>query len=171
MKDRFSLVAGFAAGALAMYYLDPRAGRRRRALARDKVVAVGHEAAWLADAKRKRAIDHLKGWLVTRRFDRHTRKQPESDQQLHERIRSRLGRVVSHPRSVDVHAENGRVHLGGHIFTWELHALLSEVKHMAGVKSLDHELICHDSAAGIPELQGHTVPPGREQRSGQPALH
>ena len=98
MKDRFSLVAGFAAGALAMYYLDPRAGRRRRALARDKVVAVGHEAAWLADAKRKRAIDHLKGWLVTRRFDRHTRKQPESDQQLHERIRSRLGRVVSHPR-------------------------------------------------------------------------
>jgi hypothetical protein len=172
MKDRISLVVGFAAGAIAMYYLDPRGGRRRRALVRDKLVAAGHDAVCLAGAKRKRAIDHLKGWLVTRRFDRHTRKLPESDQQLHDRIRSRLGRVMSHPRSVDVHVENGRVHLGGHIFTRELDHLLSEVRHMPGVKSVEHELACHDSAAGIPELQGRTImPPGRGQRRGEPAFH
>lgn len=157
MKDRISLLLGFAAGALAMFYLDPRAGRRRRALVRDRFVAAGHDAAWFAEAKGRRAIDHLKGWAVTRRFDRHTRKPPESDEQLHDRIRSRLGRVVSHPRSVEVHVADGRVHLGGHIFTKELGDLLSEVKHMPGVRSVEHELACHDSAAGIPELQGHTA--------------
>lgn len=32
MKDKLSLVVGMLAGALAMDYLDPQAGRRRRAL-------------------------------------------------------------------------------------------------------------------------------------------
>jgi hypothetical protein len=43
MKDRFSLVVGFAAGVLAMYYLDPRAGRRRRALVRGRTTPPGRE--------------------------------------------------------------------------------------------------------------------------------
>lgn len=165
MKDRFSAILGFAVGALTMYYLDPRAGRRRRALVQDKLVGLGHDAAWYAQAKSRRAIDHLKGWAVTRRFDRHTRTPPLSDQQLHDRIRSRLGRVVSHPRSVEVHVENGAVHLGGHIFTRELDNLLAEVKHVAGVTTVRNELICHDNAVGISELQGHTAPPGRESRA------
>lgn len=171
MNSRLSLLVGFAAGAATMYYLDPLAGRRRRALVRDQVVAAGHKAADLAEAKGKRAVDRLKGYAVTRRFDRHTPHQPESDQQLHERIRSRLGHVVSHPRSVDVTVENGYVQLGGHILTRELDRLLSEVKDMAGVRSINNRLTCHDSPAGVPELQGHTRPPGPEQRPAEPSLH
>lgn len=83
----------------------------------------------------------------------------------HDRIRSRLGRVVSHPRSVEVHVENGTVHLGGHIFTRELDNLQAEVKHVAGVRAVRSELICHDNAVGISELQGRTTPPGRETRA------
>ena len=36
-------LGGFALGALAMFIFDPQQGRRRRALARDKIVHAGHE--------------------------------------------------------------------------------------------------------------------------------
>ncbi|HWP18343.1 MAG TPA: BON domain-containing protein, partial [Burkholderiaceae bacterium] len=36
MRDLLSTVVGLAAGAAAMYYLDPEMGRRRRALVKDK---------------------------------------------------------------------------------------------------------------------------------------
>ena len=41
----FEWLAAFAAGAALMYFLDPVSGRRRRALARDKVVHAQHEIA------------------------------------------------------------------------------------------------------------------------------
>ena len=37
-------IAAFGSGALAMYYLDPVSGKRRRALARDKVAHYRKEA-------------------------------------------------------------------------------------------------------------------------------
>lgn len=163
--------AGIAAGVAAMYYLDPVSGRRRRALVRDQVLAAGHQAADYAGAKGKRAVDRLKGYAVTRRLDRHSPHRPESDQQLHERIRSRLGHVVSHPRSVHVTVERGCVQLGGHILIKELDPLLSELKHMPGVRSVDNQLTCHDSPAGVPELQGHTSPSGREPHAAESSVH
>ena len=42
------LAAGAALGALAMFIFDPQEGRRRRALARDKMVHYGHEVSDLA---------------------------------------------------------------------------------------------------------------------------
>lgn len=39
---RRTFMIGFAAGAAGMFILDPRTGRRRRALVRDKVVRIGH---------------------------------------------------------------------------------------------------------------------------------
>src|SRR5688500_261640 len=47
------LVASFAVGAAAMCYLDPATGRRRRALARDKGVAVRHDVEDYARIKSK----------------------------------------------------------------------------------------------------------------------
>jgi hypothetical protein len=156
-----SLVVGFAAGAAVMFFFDSVSGRRRRALVRDKIAGAGHDAAHLLQVKSKRAAGQLKGLLVTRHLDRVTRSEPESDQQLHDRIRARLGRVISHPRSVSVEVNQGRVSLTGHILTKELDKLLDEVKHNVGVAVVDNQLICHDSPQGIPELQGRT---GREQR-------
>lgn len=158
------LAAGIVVGAVAMFFLDAVSGGRRRALLRDKIVGVSHDAAYFAQAKSKRAADHLKGLFVTRHLDRVTRSRPQSDQQLHDRIRARLGRVVSHPRSVHVEVNQGRVSLTGHILTKELDRLLNEVKHNVGVTAVDNQLICHDSAQGISELQGRTEPRGREQR-------
>lgn len=81
--------------------------------------AVSDADADLAEAKGKRAVGHLKGYAATRRADRLSAHDPESEQQLHDRIRSRLGRLVSHPRSVDVEVHGGEVCLRGHILTKE----------------------------------------------------
>ncbi|CAN7736695.1 BON domain-containing protein [Variovorax paradoxus] len=161
MRDFVSFAAGVAAGTVAMYYLDHQSGRRRRALARDKVVAAGHEVADMAEGTSKRAADHLKGYMATGRFDRTGGGEPETDSQLHERIRARLGRVVSHPKSIEVEVDRGRVHLRGHILTRELDDLLYELKQMRGVQAVTNELSCHDTAEGISELQGRTEPAGR----------
>jgi hypothetical protein len=158
------LAAGIAAGAAAMFFFDHVSGGRRRALVRDKIVGSGHDAAYATQAKAKRAADHLKGLFVTKRLDRVTRSAPESDQQLHDRIRARLGRVVSHPKSVHVGVNDGRVTLTGHILSKEVSQVLDEVKHSTGVTAVDNQLTCHDSAEHIPELQGRTEPRGREQR-------
>jgi hypothetical protein len=158
------LAAGVAAGALAMFFFDSISGRRRRALVRDKVVGAGHGTAGAVQTQGKRAIDHLKGFFFTRRLDRVTRSEPQSDQQLHDRIRARLGRIVSHPKSVHVEVNHRHVSLTGHILTKELRKLIDEVRHQVGVRSVEHRLACHDSAQGIPELQGRGEPSGREQQ-------
>jgi osmotically-inducible protein OsmY len=163
MRDFLSFAAGVAAGTLAMYYLDKQSGRRRRALVRDKLVAAGHDAADLAESAGKRTVDRLKGIVATGRFDRVGGDQAASDSQLHERIRARLGRVVSHPKSIQVEVDQGSVCLRGHILTRELDELLSEVSQMRGVRTVRNELTCHDTADGIPELQGSNEAAGQAQ--------
>jgi len=162
-RHPISFLGGFLAGVCAMYYLDGASGGRRRALVRDRVVSTGHEAAWLAQAKAKRALDRARGVLATHSLDGRTRRLPESDQQLHDRIRARLGRTVSHPRSVHVDVDAGCVCLRGHVLGREVAGLVSEIQAMPGVAEVRNELQAHDSPQGIPELQGRTTPPGREQ--------
>lgn len=165
MKDKLSLVVGIAVGALAMYYLDPLAGRRRRARVRDQLVSVGHDTAYFTGRKAKRAADRVKGYLATHRPGGHDA--PESDQQLHDRIRARLGHVMHSPRSVEVRVEQGRVCLRGHILRVELDRVLHEVSRMAGVASVDSRLVTHETAAGIPPPGGAAL----EQRAAQAAIH
>jgi hypothetical protein len=169
IRHPLSFATGMAVGALIMYYLDAQGGGRRRALVRDKLVAAGHDAADFAEVKGKRAVDHLKGYAATRRLDRTSPHAPESEQQLHDRIRSRLGRLVSHPRSVQVEVRGGEVCLRGHILTKEQDGLLREVQQFTGVEAVRSELVCHDTPEGIPELQGRTEPPGREQGQREPS--
>ncbi len=154
MKSFLSLAGGLAAGALAMYYLDSRSGARRRAMVRDKVTAAGHDAADFAHASGKHVADRVKGVMATHGPGAADRSKPESDGQLHERIRARLGHVVSHPKAIDVRVEQGGVVLTGQVLANELDELLAEIKRMPGVASVRHELEVHDSPDDIPALQG-----------------
>lgn len=162
MRGFLRFAAGLAAGTVAMYYLDKQSGARRRALVRDKFVAAGHDAAGIAEAAVKRASDYAKGIIATRKLDRTGGGEPESDQQLHDRIRTRLGRVVSHPKWVQVEVNQGNVSLQGHVLTRELNGLLGEIEEMAGVRAVINDLICHDTAQGVSELQGNIDQPRRE---------
>lgn len=150
MRNLLSTLAALAAGAAAMYYLDPQMGRRRRALARDRFVAVSHDAGGYAQAKGRRAGDRLKGaWARMAGSSA-----PGSDAQLRERIRARLGRTISHPRAVQVEVDAGQVCLRGDILAQELDDLLTTVSGMRGVRGIDNQLAAHASSQGISQLQG-----------------
>jgi osmotically-inducible protein OsmY len=138
MARLFRLVAALAAGAALMYYLDPRSGRRRRALVRDKGVAAGHDLARLASGKATRASDRLHG--VVARTRARMRREQVDDERLHERVRARLGRVVAHPRDIEVRVRDRRVVLSGHASRAEIDQLIGTVAAIGGVGEIDNML-------------------------------
>lgn len=140
------LAVAFAAGAAAMYYFDPVAGRRRRALARDQGIAAGHDVEDFARAKSKRAADRAHG--VKARARARLADEPIDDLQLHERIRSKLGRLVDNASAITVQVSNGHVVLTGSASEEEIESLAEAVSSMQGVESVDNQLSTGGSDAG-----------------------
>src|SRR6266566_5145613 len=104
MNKGVTLAIGMAVGARLMYLLDPDRGRRHRA------------AGLMAETRarfRKRAV---------------------SDPVLVERVRAKIGRVVSHPRAIVVTADQGHVTLSGPILAGEVDDLLSAAAAVRGVQ-------------------------------------
>jgi hypothetical protein len=73
-------------------------------------------------------------------------------------VRSKLGRVVSHPHAIEVSAQNGRITLAGPILTEEVPYLLACVNRVSGVNEVVNHLEPHAAADNHPSLQG-----GRER--------
>ncbi len=140
-------------GAGAMYYLDPDKGRRRRALARDQAMSAGRSASELARVTGRRAWNRSRGLAAQGRARLHPAEAP-SDGQLHDRIRSRMGRSVSHPRAIHVQVTDAEARLDGDILSDELDGLLSAVAATPGVREVDNRLRVHDAPDGVSALQG-----------------
>jgi len=153
MKHILNITAAFAAGALAMYYLDSTMGRRRRALARDKIVGASHEAADFVEGAGRKVAGRAKGVMATGDLDRVSSSQPQSDAQLRERVRARMGHLVSHPRAIDVSVEEGVVRLSGQVLVKELDGLLSQLTDMPGVRKVHNALTALDDPSGFGEVQ------------------
>lgn len=152
MRGLGKLIAGMVVGAGAMYLLDPDRGARRRSLLRDQGVHAGHKlgdglAATARDA-RNRTIGAAAG-LRTR-----IRRDEADDDVLHERVRSAIGRVVSHPSAIAVTVSEGRVTLTGHVLADEVDDLMRRVQQVRGVREVRNELEIHRNANGVPALQG-----------------
>jgi uncharacterized membrane protein len=143
---------GGAVGAGLMYLLDPRMGRRRRAIARDKVVHAGHKVVDAADVTRRDFANRVTGMVAETRAV--LSRQPVSDAVLSERVRARLGSVVSHPSSIEVAARDGRVILRGLVLADEADRLIARVAAVRGVRSVENRLDAHADPAGVPGLQG-----------------
>lgn len=145
-------VAGAAIGAGLMFLLDPDRGNRRRALARDKALSAGRRAGDELGAKARHLGNRARGLVASAR----SRFQAEEadDEVVEERVRADLGRVVSHPTSILVRVEHGVVTLGGPILVQEREALISAVRRVRGVRDVEDRLETHQSAAGVPGLQG-----------------
>jgi osmotically-inducible protein OsmY len=151
------LLLGAGLGAAAAFIADPSRGRRRRSLLRDRLSRIGRkgrdaaETAWHDVANRTRGLmAEGRGWM---------REQDVDDVRLVERIRSKVGRVCSHPRAIDVSAFDGAVTLGGAILADEEDAVVAAVESVRGVESVTSELQAHESAAGVPWLQGEGKTP------------
>jgi uncharacterized membrane protein len=136
-----------------MFWLDPTGGRRRRSLLRARIGSAGKDfnnalgAAGRDLGHRAQGI----GAKVRSRFAR----EDLSDEVLRERVRSALGRAVSHPGAIDISAtREGRVRLNGAVLGNEYAALLEVVSTVRGVREICDELAVYDHSEGIPELQG-----------------
>jgi osmotically-inducible protein OsmY len=149
----FRRAVAFAAGAAAMYYLDPETGRRRRALVRDRGVAATHDLEDYASATSKRASDKLQGAAARTRS--RVSRVPVDDEQLHERIRSKLGRVVERPGDIEVQVRDGYVVLSGSADEEEIDELVSTVAAIKGVEGVDNLLSVGGGEGGASQQQPH----------------
>jgi hypothetical protein len=146
-----------ALGVLAMYIFDPVAGRRRRALGRDKLVRLRHQAEEAARVTARDLKNRILGTVAEGRAalleDR------VDDAVLVERVRSNLGFLVRHPSSIEVQASDGRVILGGPVLADEVQQLMQGVKSIRGVREVENALEVHDSGDRVPGLQGDAPKP------------
>lgn len=158
--DWMMLSAGAAIGATAMCLMDSGRGARRRALVRDKAVRTAHKTSDALDALSRDAANRTKG-LAAEALGA-LRKDEVGDRTLVERVRAELGRVVTHPRAIDVHATgDGRVQLNGPILTEEADQAMAAISAVRGVSYVEDRLERHDTPANVPSLQGGRTRPGR----------
>ena len=145
-------IGGLALGAGLMFLLDPQAGRRRRALIRDKFVRGGHELSETSGQMQARLRNKMKGIAAETRSRFTT--QDVDDSVLEARVRSSMGRVVSNPGAIAILADGGTVTISGPVLASEVSQLLSCVKAVAGVHEVHSQLTVRPTPDGIPGLQG-----------------
>ena len=133
-------------------------GKRRRARLRDKARHLAHQAGDTIETTAKDMSHRARG-LVAKTQARF-RSEAVTDDVLVARVRSKMGRVVSHPRALTVTAHEGRVTLTGPILAGEVDTLLAAIADVPGVVSVENRLEVHETADNIPALQGGRRMPG-----------
>jgi osmotically-inducible protein OsmY len=151
MNKVLRLVCAASAGAAVMYFFDPDRGKRRRALVRDKAKHTLKMANETVDKTGRDLRNHAVGTFC--RVQSLFRERVLTDAVLQERVRSKMGRVISHPKAVKVEATDGVVSLSGPIMASEEHPLLEAVIGIAGVKGIDNLLEVQAQVAAAPALQ------------------
>jgi hypothetical protein len=147
-------LAGVSAG--LMYLFDPDLGNRRRALVRDQIVHGTNKLRRAADVTLRDMKNRQYGAYCAWRslfVDRDA-----SDEVLADRVRSKMGRYVSHPAAIEVHICDGCVTLGGPILAAEVQGLLNAVELVDGVEEVENCLEVHDTSENIAALQGGSRP-------------
>ena len=76
------------------------------------------------------------------------------DEVIESRVRSCLGRAVSHPRALDVRVIDGRAILQGPVFTHEADFVVGAVRRVPGVREVVDRMERHATAGSITSLQG-----------------
>ncbi len=161
MKADRALLVGLLLGAGLMYLLDPDRGGRRRSIARDRLGRarrrMGEElGATARDLKNRSsgAFAELRSSLGADDAD---------DAVIEERVRARLGRLVSHPGALEVSVVDGEATLLGSVLENELEGLLAGAARVRGVRRIRNRLDVYPTPDGVPGLQGG-APRGRRHR-------
>lgn len=152
MKKAAGLISAATIGASLMYLFDPDRGGRRRGEIRNKVRHINHIATDAAGKTGRDLQNHIIG--VVSEMQSLLRREKVSDDVLEARIRSKLGRIVSHPHAIEVKAIEGLVILRGPILTAEVHPLLNAVAVIRGVRNIENHLELHETPDDVPALQG-----------------
>jgi hypothetical protein len=151
-----SLIAGVSAGAALMFVFDPARGAARRARLSDQFAhfirraGQSAQAAALDIANRGRGAIH--GVLDRRHHG------AVLDDVLVARIRSAIGRLVTHPGSVHVMIDNDAVRLDGPVLRGEMEPVLAAVSRLTAGKPIQNGLVVREPGH-VPGLQGAGTPP------------
>lgn len=152
MANRAQLLTGIGLGLGLVYVLDPARGTRRRARLRDTAVSGLHTAVDAAGVTSRDLANRVAGTAAELRSA--LRRDDVDDRTLVERVRAKLGRVVSHPHAIAVTADNCVVTLSGPILEAEVPRLLRTVEGVRGVREVVNQLEEHKRAGDVPSLQG-----------------
>lgn len=162
MNRPAAVLLGAGVGATLMYFFDPDRGRRRRALMRDQAAHAGHRMQDAMEAGARDLRNRAQGYGASlRAYD-----EPVSDHVLEERVRACIGRVVSHPSSIEVKATQGSIVLSGPVLAHEVGLLIDRVLDVAGVQEVENRLEVHPEPGNVPGLQGE-----RRRRTGFAQAH
>lgn len=149
---RGGLIRGAGIGAALMYFFDPERGARRRAMARDKLNRAAHVTGDSLGSTARDVANRARGVAAGARSL--VRPDEADDDVIEARVRSALGRFVSHPHAVDVTVDQGRVTLDGDVLESEAAEIVARVPRVRGVQDVLNRLRVHQSAEGVPALQG-----------------
>lgn len=152
MKMSGTFTRGLLLGAGLMYLMDPTEGGRRRALVRDKGARAWHRSSRVVGKAGRDLKNRARGRVAeaVSRF----RGGDAPDAVIEERVRSKLGRVVSHPGAVEVESVGGSVILTGPVLRSETASLIAAVQSVPGVVDVENRLEEHETGEHIPALQG-----------------
>ena len=156
-QDPASLILAAAGGAIASTAVNAFRDASRRARARNRVTSAATHTVDLMGKAVRDAKNRASGAAASAKGL--MRKDDASDEKLVARVRSRLGRAVSHPHAIQVSATNGHVVLSGPILRSEVEHLLREVRRVRGVRGIENKLEVHPSSKNVPSLQGPGRPP------------
>jgi gas vesicle protein len=137
-----SILLGAAAGAAAMYLLDPDRGRRRRSSIRDKGISALNNVENLAEGTSELIKGRAEGYLAEAK-NILSREESVPDEVLLQRVRSEMGRIVSKPRSIEITAQSGKVIVAGNILEDEVENLILCITAVRGVKEVENRLNVH----------------------------
>ncbi len=135
-----------------MFMLDPTQGRRRRAVARDKAAHVSRRTGRFLSVSARDTGHRLEGLRARMRPGLQPGDVP--DHTLLARVRSAIGRAVSHPGAVHVMVEDAIVCLDGAVLASEADALGAAVRGVEGVMAIDNRIRICVNPGHVPGLQG-----------------
>lgn len=137
---------GVTAGVIAMYFLDPQRGRTRRARAREKLMHYGRVAYNYGDKSARHIRNRAYGKY--KKMQNQRQSGPVDDTTLEERVRSMMGRKVSHIKSLKISVTNGDVSLAGPILNDEVDELIASIEHLPGVRRVIDNLSKYNETPG-----------------------
>ena len=154
-KEVSLILAGATLGGVGVFLLDPVRGNFRRTVLKDKFLRFKKEVSQSAHKMGRNYKNKSIGFKhrAQKLFTTEGTSQIQ-DEVLQARVRSKFGRIVSHPRSVYVYAHDGVVTLSGPILKKEVKELIKCVKKVPGVKKVVNDLTSYGSNKGISALQG-----------------
>ncbi len=158
MNKALTFGAGLGLGTGLMFLLDPDRGKRRRALLRDKSVWAARKTGECLEVTARDLRNRTEG--IAANIQSRFTSEPVDDSVLVDRVRAKLGRIVSHPSALQVTAQNGNVTLNGPILAAEVPELLTCVNRVQGVNEVVNNLEVHEEAGNHPALQGGRERPG-----------